>query len=160
MIATTTSKVSIPNAGEKLDYQQPGREEYERQVAERQKRQCKLDSNRQNQTMKKIYLPNPIIELGKITFNQPIYVTITHIDETAKRIFFEWDFGMEDEFIYDSCWLDLNQIAKLEDKIIAVCKFELGHAFFHCPDDPNYTPYHWALRGWYKDKVTLEEYGL
>jgi hypothetical protein len=105
----------------------------------------------------KIYLPNPIIELGKITFKESIYVTLTYHDEHSKIVFYDWDFGMEDHLMYDNCWCDINKIPKLEDKIIRACTYDLSHAFFHCPDDPNYTATHWALKGWYKDKVILEE---
>lgn len=105
----------------------------------------------------KIYLPNPIIELGKITFNKPIYVTLEYVDRKSKTAFYYWDFGMEREISLKREEWVLGQIKGIKNKIIRDCEFDLSHAFFHYEGDPNFTPYHWALRGWFRDRVTLDE---
>ena len=62
------------------------------------------------------------------------------------------------DFKKDSAFLSINNIEKIEDKVKRMAQYDLSHAFFHYKDDPNYTHYHWALYGNYKDRVILEEH--
>lgn len=109
----------------------------------------------------KIYLLNPIIELGKITFDEPIYVDLYYVDRKNKTAHFTWDFGMDDQVNLD-CFIfgklcQHSAIKGIKNKVIRICEFELGHAFFHPDYDPNYSYKNWALRGWFKDRIKLEE---
>jgi hypothetical protein len=110
----------------------------------------------------KIKLPNPIKELGEITFKGgPIEIDIYFVDRKAKKAYYTWDFGMDDFMNLDSnfCGIkNIKNIKKIRDKVIRQCEFDLSHAFFHPSEDPNYTCLHWALLGWYKDLVDLKEF--
>lgn len=107
-------------------------------------------------------LPNPIIELGKITFKEPL--VCYDIEVTSNNIYFQWCFGMEDGFPIDftaPLWLH-GLGSDWTQKLTRWCEFNIGHAFFHACEDPNYTQLHWALYGNLKPLVEEidEEYGL
>lgn len=106
----------------------------------------------------KIYLSNPICQLGVIEFETPVFITIIYHDIDNKKIHFEWDFGMADEICYDTSWLSLNQKNISESEIIKrVCEYDISHAFFHPEADPNYQKHHWALKGWLINRVKYKE---
>jgi len=35
--------------------------------------------------------------------------------------------------------------------------FDLFHSFFHPVEDPNYSHYHWALRGWTQERASVKD---
>lgn len=105
----------------------------------------------------RIELATEFHELGKITCKEPISIEVYHIDEKTERAYFTWDFGM-DGIVHLKNWiLEGKQIEGIKERILADVIFDIGHAFFHYEGDPNYTPYHWALAGWLKDRIETEE---
>ena len=117
-----------------------------------------------NQYIDRFELPNPIIELGKITFKEPL--VCYDIEVTSNNIYFQWCFGMDDSFnvgVGEPMWLSTkSQKSDWKHKLIRWCEFNIGHAFFHACEDTNYTQLHWALYGNLKPLVEEidEEYGL
>jgi len=113
-----------------------------------------------------------------INFNPPLVIDYTiyeKIDkETGKENYTEerpimafatFDFGMEIRVALDSnhnCLINgyggLTEESSLDDKLMYSIFFDLFHAFFHTPQDPNYSYYHWALYGNLKDRVNLTEF--
>lgn len=83
--------------------------------------------------------------------------------------FFTFDFGMTGEvpMQYEHNFLlaspkrvgyeGLTTESTPEEIVIKMITFDLFHAFCHCEMDPNYTPYHWALLGWLKDRAKVTE---
>lgn len=111
------------------------------------------------QTPFRLELPTEFQELGKITCKEPISIEVYHIDEKTHRAYFAWDFGMEGVVHLKNWVLEGKQIQGVKERILSDVIFDIGHAFFHYEGDPNYTPYHWALVGWLKDRVEAQEYG-
>lgn len=112
--------------------------------------------------MKKFKLPNPIFELGKIVFKEPLELEVMHI--AKETIEFVWPFGMPDTVGRKNNFI----LGYSEDKrnfkydLTRHCSYHIGHAFFHYELDPNYTHYHWALLGHLKPLAIEidEEWGL
>ena len=105
----------------------------------------------------KIKLPESIYELGLITFKEPMYIDLYHVDRHNYLAYFEWDFGMDCKVFLDS-WILESRVKKgIKNKVLMQIQYDLGHAFFHYEGDPNYTYYHWALKAWLKDRVDLDE---
>ena len=105
-----------------------------------------------------VILPNPIKELGEIHFKEPLKITVTFIDAAEKKVYFFWPCGMEDCAYYGQGSLlqaRWGPSLSIEKVVIKHCEFELGHAFFHYNQDPNYTDRHWALYFWLRNDVTL-----
>lgn len=101
---------------------------------------------------------------------QPKIITITEISNGCEKIKFEpsvvvefysppslfvLDFGMEIHCGLKDCYL--NKGDSLFERAKNTITWELEHAFFHCPKDPNYTAVHWALYGNLKDRATTSE---
>ncbi len=99
-----------------------------------------------------------------IKFIKPLVVDWSYYkmgDE--EMVFVDYDFGLTDMFNpmasvkigwgYDG----VNKDTPLEDIIKAFVKFDLFHAFFHVPEDPNYSHLHWALKGWLNNRVEVKE---
>ncbi len=104
----------------------------------------------------KVTLPNPIIAIGEIHFNKPLVVEYFYVPKT-EILYYTWDFGMEESINSNSLFLGIYKMEKIEDKVRAICCYDLSHAFFHYDGDSNYSEKHWALRGWYRDKVKLKK---
>ena len=69
---------------------------------------------------------------------------------------YECSMEMENNFLlkgYDG----INENASLEKRVQATVLFDVMHAMNHCNFDPNYTPFHWAIRGWLKDRLEMHE---
>ena len=104
----------------------------------------------------KLYLPEKFIELGKIICKKPIYVDVYHVDRKEKVVYFTWDFGMDGTVSLNN--FNIQHVKGLKNKILKDIIFDIGHAFFHYEGDPNYTHYHWGLRGWLKDRVKTNDF--
>lgn len=104
----------------------------------------------------KLYLPEKFTELGEITCKELIFVDVYSVNRFTKHVYFNWDFGMDGVVSLNS--FNIKNVKGLKNKIISDIIFDIGHAFFHYSGDPNYTPYHWALRAWLKDRVEAKEY--
>jgi hypothetical protein len=102
-------------------------------------------------------LPKEFCELGHIACKQPIAIEVYYIDRRTKTAHFTWDFGMEGSVDLENFILKGKKIQGIKNKILSDVIFDLGHAFFHYEGDPNYTPYHWALAGWLKDRVVATD---
>jgi len=99
-----------------------------------------------------------------IEFVEPLLIKWdSSYDESEKvtRVHIDFDFGMIYE-IRPYCsislgWLydNINTDTSIEDIIKSFVKYDLFHSFFHCQFDPNYTIFHWSIRGWLKDRVEL-----
>jgi hypothetical protein len=50
----------------------------------------------------------------------------------------------------------ISENASFEEIVKTIVLFDVMHALDHCDFDPNYTPFHWAIRGWFQDR--LERY--
>ena len=113
-----------------------------------------------------------------ISFNPPLIVEYT-IWEKQNKItgkdsypedvpvmgFATYDFGMEMNTPLDveHNWLargygGLTPESSLEDILMYSLIYDLFHAFCHCEQDPNYSHYNWALRGWLKERATVKDY--
>lgn len=106
--------------------------------------------------LRKVTFPSRIEEGDRwIEFTKPFSFECYHIDSDIAYI--EFDFGMvtkiqlnpEKNFI-----LMNHKDATDEEKMAFDVQFDIFHAFFHTPVDPNYTHYHWALYGMLRDRVT------
>jgi hypothetical protein len=104
----------------------------------------------------KLYLPNSFHELCVFTCKEPIYIDVYYVDRKTKAVHFEWDFGMDASIGLNS--FTCKNIKGLKKKIYREVVFDLGHAFCHYEGDPNYTDYHWALKGWLKDRLQVHEH--
>jgi hypothetical protein len=76
-----------------------------------------------------------------------------------------YDFGMELMTPLDvkNNWLangyeGLSKDSTPEDILMKTLFYDLFHAFCHIPEDPNYSHYHWALRGWLKERADVQEF--
>lgn len=47
--------------------------------------------------------------------------------------------------------------ASFEEKVKATVLFDVMHALDHCDIDPNYTHFHWAIKGWLSDRLEKHE---
>ena len=47
--------------------------------------------------------------------------------------------------------------SSFEEKVRATVLFDVMHALDHCDMDPNYTPFHWAIKGWLWDRLEKHE---
>lgn len=103
----------------------------------------------------KIILPKEFIELGEIKCLEPIEISVTGIH--GNTIYYEWDFGMEQSILSTSIFLDICKKKSPEEIVLSVAKFDIGHAFFHYDQDPNYSPAHWAIKGWLRNRIEAKE---
>ena len=103
----------------------------------------------------KLYLKRRFVEIGLVYCIEPIYIDVYYVDRKTKVVYFTWDFGMDGAVGLNN--FNIKNIKGLKNKIIADVYFDIGHAFFHYEGDPNYTHYHWALRGWLKNRVDIVE---
>jgi hypothetical protein len=103
----------------------------------------------------KLYLPDKFTELCIFTCKEPIYIDIYHVDRQLGYVYFTWDFGM-DAVVSLRTYISKHRKG-LKKKVFREIIFDVGHAFCHCSEDPNYTEYHWALRGWLKDRLEVHE---
>ena len=53
----------------------------------------------------------------------------------------------------------LNKNSSLEDVLMYSVIYDLFHSFCHDPEDPNYSHYNFALRGWLRDRATVKTSG-
>jgi len=122
--------------------------------------------------------------LRQIYFNPPLVIEYSIYDkidkDTGKECYPEdvpmmgyatFDFGMEIHIPLDikNNWLTTGNgglgyegLTVESDPIDVVMKtiwFDLFHAFFHPSEDPNYSHYHWALRGWLEERASVKEVG-
>jgi hypothetical protein len=104
----------------------------------------------------KLYLPEKFKELGEFTCKEPIYIDVYYVNRITGAVYFTWDFGMDSSISLRS--FTCRFLKGLKKKIYREITFDLGHAFFHYEGDPNYTIYHWALKGWLKDRLETKEY--
>jgi len=115
-------------------------------------------------------------EKRNLIFNPPLmidYIILEKIDrKTGKENYSEnapimgfatFDFGMEVIVPLDveHNWLvngygGLTKESSLEEILMQSIFFDLFHSFFHPIEDPNYSHYNFALKGWLKDRVTLK----
>ena len=113
----------------------------------------------------------------QIFFSPPLVVEFSIYDkidkDTGKENYPEdmpmkgyatFDFGMEVEHALDAehnCLVNgyegLTKDSSPTDILMKSIFFDLFHAFFHIPEDPNYSHYHWALRGWLKERALVKE---
>jgi hypothetical protein len=75
-----------------------------------------------------------------------------------------YDFGMDtkDSMNDKKNWLmhgyrDLDKKPTMKEFVERMVTFDVEHAFLHPDIDPNYGPKHWAIRGYLKDRVTIED---
>lgn len=101
----------------------------------------------------KLYLKKHFVEIGLVTFKEPIYIDVYYVDRKAKVAYYTWDFGMDGAVNLNN--FNVKNIKGLKNKIAADVYFDIGHAFFHYEGDPNYTHYHWALYAWLKDRLDI-----
>jgi len=114
---------------------------------------------------------------NEIYFNPPLtieYSIYKKIDEeTGKENYPEdipvmayatFDFGLEVHIPLDidHNWLingynGLTKESSFDDILMNTIIFDLFHAFCHIPEDPNYSHYNWALKGWLKERATVKE---
>jgi hypothetical protein len=75
-----------------------------------------------------------------------------------------YDFGMytkesmdknKNFLMYGYKGLDKNPTMK--EFVEKMVEFDVEHAFLHPDCDPNYGSRHWAIKGWLKDRVTIED---
>lgn len=73
-----------------------------------------------------------------------------------------FDFGMKMNTPLDAehNWLvngyeGLSKDSSPEEILMKTLMYDLMHAFYHTPDDPNFSHYHWALNGWLKDRTSV-----
>lgn len=95
-----------------------------------------------------------------IEFSPPLGIAIFegYEDEENDYVLIEYDFGMSLQFpIAPAKNFLMSEDDSIEDIVRKTATFDLFHAFFHTSLDPNYKPYHWALYGNLKDRVTLKE---
>jgi hypothetical protein len=104
----------------------------------------------------KLYLPEKFQELGEFTCKEPIYIDVYNVDRRFGLVYFTWDFGMDSSFSLKN--FTCRHLKRLKHKIYREIIFDVGHAFFHYEGDPNYTHYHWALKGWLKDRLEAKEH--
>ena len=113
-----------------------------------------------------------------ITFKPPLVVNYTIWEKLDKNTgrpcypedvpfmgYATYDFGMEMNTPLDA---DHNWLAKgygglypkssKEDILMYSLIYDLFHAFCHCESDPNFSHYHWALKGWLKERATVKDY--
>lgn len=86
-------------------------------------------------------------------------------DDVDIKGFATFDFGMNIETSLDARhnsllngYLGLTPDSELEDIFMKTIMYDLFHAFFHIPQDPNYNHYHWALYGWLKERADAQEF--
>ena len=114
-------------------------------------------------------------EKKTIIFNPPLIIDYTILDKIDKKTgkenytedspimgFVTYDFGMEVIVSLDveHNWLvngygGLTKESPLEDILMKSIFFDLFHSFCHPTEDPNYSHYHWALKGWLDERVTV-----
>lgn len=114
-----------------------------------------------------------------ITFKPPLKVDYTvwpEDEDVAKKdgievdpkkptlAYFTFDFGMTsrvyltpEKNMFVHGYEGLSKESTPEEILIKTLTFDLFHAFCHCDMDPNYTPYHWAILGWLKDRAKVVE---
>jgi hypothetical protein len=117
--------------------------------------------------------------LRQIYFNPPLKVDFSIYEKIDKETgkenypedvplmgFFTFDFGMEAHVSLDvkQNWLvngyeGLTPDSDPIDILRGTIMFDLFHAFFHIPQDTNYSHYNWALRGWLKERVNCKDFG-
>lgn len=75
-----------------------------------------------------------------------------------------YDFGLEMMTPLDAehNWLvngyeGLSKESPLEDVLMKTLWYDLFHAFCHPTQDPNYSHYNWALKGWLKERAIVQE---
>lgn len=115
--------------------------------------------------------------LRQIYFNPPLVIEYSIYDKIDKETgkenypydsdlmgFFTFDFGMRAECSLDSKnnflsngYEGLTKDSPVEDILMKTIMFDLFHAFFHIPDDPNYGFYHHALYAYLKERVNVKE---
>ena len=104
-------------------------------------------------------------QLGIVQFNEPLLIewALDEKDRNLAHVAYNTPHGT----IWDECPLTAahNFIARdggtPEEIIKATVEFDIAHAFWHFPDDPNYTKLHWALWGaLHEHCATWEDHGL
>ena len=51
----------------------------------------------------------------------------------------------------------IDENSSFEEKIKTIVMFDVMHALTHCDMDPNYTHFHWAIKGWLWDRLEKHE---
>lgn len=94
-----------------------------------------------------------------IVFDPPLCIKVfSGCEDEDDYVLVEYDFGMSVHFpICKKNNFCMSEGDLLEDIVRKTAVFDLFHAFFHTDIDPNYMPYHWALYGNLKERVTLSE---
>jgi len=112
-----------------------------------------------------------------IEFNPPLVIDYTIYEkkdkDTGEDNFSEdvkimgyatLDFGMTLEMALDvehnhliNSYNGLTENSSITDKFMQTIIYDLMHAFFHIPQDPNYNYHHWALLGWLKERADAQE---
>ncbi len=112
-----------------------------------------------------------------IQFNPPLVIEYSIYDkidvDTGKENFSDdvgvkgyatFDFGMEYETALDSKhnfltngYLGLTKDSQPENIFMKTIMYDLFHAFFHIPQDPNYLHYHHALYAYLRERASLTE---
>jgi hypothetical protein len=86
-------------------------------------------------------------------------------EDIQLKAYATFDFGMTMEAAVDveNNWLvrggyeGLTKESNVVDILRNTIFFDLFHAFCHIPDDPNYSHYHWALKGWLQERALVKE---
>lgn len=112
-----------------------------------------------------------------IEFNPPLSVLFTiwekknaegednYPEDVPLMGYATYDFGLEmfTPLDVEHNWLvngyeGLSKESPPEDILMKTLFYDLFHAFCHIPEDPNYSHYHWALKGWLKERANVKEF--
>lgn len=112
-----------------------------------------------------------------ITFSPPLTVTYSvwekknevgednYPEDVPIMGYVTFDFGMEMMTPLDennntlvNGYEGLTPTSPCEEILMRSVLYDLFHAFFHIPEDPNYNHYHWALKGWLEDRATCRDF--
>ena len=100
-----------------------------------------------------------------ISIFEPIKIEWSYYED-SQTAHVTYDFGMEYPISMNpekNCLISpsdhsyVHSDSTIENKIKAVVKFDLFHAFFHYQGDPNYSHLHWALYGNLKNRLFIHE---
>lgn len=109
----------------------------------------------------KIYMPMELREgCDRITFKEPLVFDCFYVEDDERYAVITFPSGMEKRVgltFETNCILQDYEKESIEQKICRDVTFDIFHAFFHCPEDPNYTYYHWALYFMLKDNIKCWE---
>lgn len=83
-------------------------------------------------------------------------------DDVPMMGYCTFDFGMQmntplnaENNILINGYEGLSEESSPQDILMKTLIYDLMHAFYHTPEDPNFTYFHWALNGWLKDRTSV-----